>query len=61
MSRRDGIGVLYLQPSPDGLILAGGAWPPCTMTLGKFRAVVDDPRNAASFDEPVAWLEPGSR
>lgn len=55
-STRAGSGVLYLQLSFDGLMLAGGVYQPSTATLGVFRTAVDQPRIAASFDDTLTSL-----
>ncbi len=49
-------GTLYLQVGVDGLMLAGGWWQPQTPALGRFRAAVDDPKTATSFDRQRSRL-----
>ncbi len=47
---------LYLQISPDGLMLAGGAWRPARDQLDRFRRAVDDEVVAAELDRTLARL-----
>lgn len=54
--RSPAAGVLYLQLSPDGLLLAGGYWQPAPDQLKRFRILQDDPKEAASLDRLLAEL-----
>ena len=46
-------GSYYLQVSAEGLLVAGGLWRPSAKALGKFRALVDDPKRAAQVHKAL--------
>jgi len=52
---------LYVQISPDGLMLAGGAWRPARDQLDRFRRAVDDEVVAAELDRTLARLARAAR
>ena len=55
----DGAGGYYFDLSLDGLLLGAGLFHPAPDQLERFRAAIDNPRRAASFERAVAGAHEG--
>jgi uncharacterized protein (TIGR02453 family) len=52
-----GAGSYYFDLSLDGLLVGGGLFHPAPDQLERFRAAIDTPRKAASFERAIATAE----